>query len=298
MSWLFFAFLAPFFFGAANVLDTYLSNRIFRRPATLVFFSSLFNIFFALCVVFIWRPAFPSFSVLPWILAIGLTDILYLYPYYRALQEGDTSVVSALFTLGKVFTPILAFFLVGEKLTFVQYMGFFIVILGGTLLSVERTRRHISFNAAFWYMALASFLVTLEAVFYKYVFEQGTPWATAVSGGYAAAFGVGLLLLTVPRIRADIISSARAFRRKIPLFALEELFTFTGIGTFAYAVSLAPVSLVRGIDAFSPFFILLAAFALRKALPGVFKEHVERGIIIKKLFLFAVMVAGIVLIVS
>lgn len=298
MLWLLIAFIGPICYGLANVLDNYLSNRLFRNPATLVFYSSLFNVAFLPFIFLIQWPTMVSLRTFPALFGLGLMGVLYLYPYYRALQLGDTSIISSFFALGKIFVPILAFFLLNEVLTLRQYVGFFLVVMGGAFLSYERRQGRITFNSAFWYMALASLAVTFDGILYKYLYEQGVNWSTALGGSYLVAFFLGLLFFIPRGTRRDISAHAATFRHTLPLFGFEELLTFIAVAATAYAFFLAPVSLVKSIDAFSPFFALLYAVLFAKSLPRIFKERVERGIIMKKVSLFAVMVAGIVLIVS
>src|SRR3989344_6570196 len=160
--WLLIAFLAPAFYALSNVLDNFLANKKFKNPTTLAFYTSSFNILF-LPVVFVFlNPKIPPVSALPILFLLGLINILYLYPYYKGLQSDDTSIAISFFGLGRIFIPILAFFIVGEVLMASQYLGVGLIVLSSTLLSLRGWRQNFKFSRAFWYIGLAAFILSFE----------------------------------------------------------------------------------------------------------------------------------------
>ena len=116
--WLFIAFLAPAFYGWSNIFDNFLANQKFKKPLVLAFYTSLFNIVFLPIIFLIQKPVLPAFEIIPIFVGLGMINILYLYPYYRGLQTEDTSIAVSFFSFGRIFIPILAYFIVGEVLTF------------------------------------------------------------------------------------------------------------------------------------------------------------------------------------
>ena len=124
----FISFLAPFFYASSVVIESFLSLAVFKRPLVMLFFVSLTNALFTPFVLFLGFPTIPSLQSWGIYLLIAIIDIGYLYPYYMALKKTDTSIVSSLFSLGKIFVPVLAFILLKDTLTLPQYIGFFIII--------------------------------------------------------------------------------------------------------------------------------------------------------------------------
>ncbi len=85
MFWIVIAIFGPLFYGLANILDNYFVNKLFKHPAILVFYSSLINLLF-LPLIFIFQlPKLPTLDMIPVFVIIGLIEIAYLYPYYKAL---------------------------------------------------------------------------------------------------------------------------------------------------------------------------------------------------------------------
>ena len=291
MSWLFFAALQPFFHGAANIIDQFLANRHMPEPWTLIFYTSFFNLLFLPVIILIDAPSWPTASQWPVLILLGLTGFAYLFPYYRSLQTADTSVVASLFSLGRIFVPLLAFLFVGESLTNAQYVGFVCIVIASALITFHPSR--FRFNVALGYMTLASIIIALEAVAVKYLFNTSMSWGTLAAFASVFTFLAAMPLLLVPRIRKSIRSSRRGFLSALPLFALEETFTFAGPASAIYAISLAPVTYIITVESFQPVVVLLYALFFKRFLPRSFKEELNARALLVKIPLFAVMILGI-----
>jgi uncharacterized membrane protein len=295
MSWLFFALLSPMAYGAANILDNYLASKLFKNIWTLTAYSLLFNCLFVFFVFFIEVPSIPPLALFPFFLLIGLIETFYLYPYYKALKADDTSIVAALFTLGKILVPALAFLLVGEALQWQHYLGFLIIILGSAALSLNGDGGKLRLNAAFGYMLICSLLLSVETVVYKYVFEQ-VSWSTGFFWTTIMILPVVGCLFLIPKIRKDIIADRKVFKKHAHIFVSQEFLSFIGGATFTYAIVLAPATFVEGIAALKPMIILIYALVLGRFFPKVFREHVRRKDLFKKFLLFTLSVVGVILV--
>ena len=296
MVWIAIALLNTIFHAWSNVIDTYLSNRLVRSVWSLGFFTGVFAVLFLPIVVLIQRPELPPVHLIPYFFLIGGIEVFYLFPYYKALQEEDTSIVAALFSLGKFFVPIFSYFAIGEILHPSQYIGFFMLVISSMLLSVTRVEK-IRLNKAFFYMLFAGFLLAIEAVVYKYVLET-VSWSTTMVSTSLSSFCIVLFFLWIPHVRQNLIGQVRQIRKIWPLFGLNEVFAFAGNAISPYIVSLVPVTLAKSIEGFQPLFVLLYAVALHRFFPGVFREMVDRRTILKKFLLFLVMIGGVVLVVG
>lgn len=294
MTWILVALLSPALHAVANEFDAYLTNRFFRRPFTIAFYSTLMGILFLPLVFLVERPYLPSLQVIPFLIIAGLADVLYLYPYYKALQVDDTSTVASLFSLGKISVPVLAFLFVHERLTLTQYLGVALILISSTLLTLKHKKR-FSFNKSFWYMGICALILAIESVVYKYVFEQ-VSWATGFTWSTISSFIVVACMLVVPSVRRDIAAHMKSFRRHGHLVFVEELFTFAGSAAGTFAIALAPVTLVESIGEIQPFFVLVAALLVYPFYPRMFKEHIDGHSIEKKIALFVLTAVGVLLV--
>ncbi len=292
--WIVFAFACPILHGIANLLDNYLTDKVFKNISTLVYYSSFFNIGFLPIVFFVGVPSWPEPHLIPVYLAISLIEVLYLYPYLLALKKDDTSVVISLFSLGKIIVPVLAFFLVGEVLTVWQYVGFVILLLAGSLLTIK-SPSELHWNKSFAYMFGASLLLSVEAVLYKYSFEE-VGWVDGFFWTLIGSFLFAQLLLLSKKRRRDIKEHWVDVKKMAPIFALEEVATSGGTAASTYALSVAPATIVKSIEEFQPVFVLLYAMLLKKLYPHYFREEIDRKSIVRKIHLFGVMMIGILMI--
>ena len=187
--WILFAFLAPALYAVAEIFDEYLANRGLKNINSLIFTASVLNFVFVPILFLIQKPEVPSINFLLPIIGLALTNLLYQYPYYKSLTIEDTSVVSAFFSFGKIIIPIFAFLFVGEILEFKQYIGIGIIIFGNIILALHRSKKKLHLSKAFYLILLASVILAIEGILFKYIFESGLNWSTAV-GGQLIASGV------------------------------------------------------------------------------------------------------------
>lgn len=156
------------FHSCSNIFDNYLSTKIFPRLSNLIFFSGLINLLFLPFCLLFGVPQLLSIQSFGIIFLISFINVFYQYPYYWALKKTDTSIVISLFSLAKIFTPLFAFFFLGEHLKNVQYIGFFLIILSSILLTFDLKK--LKFNASVFLMFLVSIALTIQVILYKIPF--------------------------------------------------------------------------------------------------------------------------------
>ena len=285
------AFATPFVHGWANILDGYFSIKIFKRLTTLIFFSALINIALLPVVFFIDFPHFLSFRLLVIVFIIALIEVIYQYPYYWSLRWTDTSIVSSLFSLGKILVSLFAFLLVGERLNIYQYLGFLVIILSSTFLTLDFKRFH--FNSALWLMLIVSIILSLQSVLYKYAFESGASWGSVFTWFSITEFIIaGIFMLSPKNIHDLSMSSNSNTKRALPLVLLAQILTWIGEATSSYALLLIPTSVVKGIDSIQAILVLFYAALFAKWVPKLFREHLGPDGLRKKLVLLILIAVG------
>ena len=274
------------------MIDNYFANHIFKNTHVLIFYVSLLNLLFIPFIFLFQTPNLPTLAQLPLLIILGLENTLYLYPYYKALQSDDTSTVVSLFSIGKMFVPLLAFFIVGELLTFTQYVGFAIIIIASTLLT---WKGKIQFNKSLGYMIVTSLLIAIGIVTYKYLYTTAT-WSTGFVWATIFSFFVALPLLLISTIRKQIKVQFPQFKKNIKLFIAEEFVTFLGLATFTYALTLQKVSIVEAVVSIQPFIVIVITIIARQYWPTIFKEDISAKVLAKKSTLFIIMIIGVYLV--
>ena len=208
-----------------------------------------------------------------------------------ALKKTDTSIVSSLFSLGKIFVPVLAFILLKDTLTLPQYIGFFIIIFSSSILNKKPSAK-FRLNQAFYLMFLSSFLLALRICFAKAVMEIDHNFVNVliypnlISGLIPFTF-----LLSISNKHA-IKRHLPTYKKKFRLFFLIEFLTFCAVTTSTIALSrLSPV-ICTAIEATEPLFVLALALIVNAS--GLFYFKEKTGLI-KKITCFLLIILGIVL---
>ena len=117
-------FLEKIIISISNVFDGELSRNTFKSVWTIVILNGLLIIPALPIIFFILGPKAISVNQVFLILIIAMIEVFYQIPYYKALQNTDTSVVTSLFGFGRIFTPLFAYFIIKEVLSPMQYIGF------------------------------------------------------------------------------------------------------------------------------------------------------------------------------
>lgn len=285
------AFIEPILHAWANIIDNYFSNKLFQKIEPLIFFSSIVGLCILPIIILIDPPHFLSLKFAIIIFAISLIEVLYLFPYYYSLRHADTSVVAALFSLGKLFVPLFAYLLINEKLSSHQYVGFLILTLSGIILSVDFKK--MTLNKAFILMAIVSVLLAIQSVLLKYVYQAGMSWGSSIFWMTLFQFLIASCLFFQPKNFNELSSSIAKIRSAGKLLLLMELLSYGGTLGSSYALYLIPVSIAKGVASTQPVFVLIYALLFAKFAPKLFKEYLGKDGIIKKIILFILTIIGV-----
>jgi drug/metabolite transporter (DMT)-like permease len=283
------------FHAGANILDNYFSGKIFRRLSNLIFFSALGNLLFLPFIFFIEKPDTISLYSFGLILLIAVINILYQIPYYKALQKTDTSIVSSLFSLGKVFTPLLASIMVKEHLNYIQYIGFFIIILSNVLLTFDF--KNFRFNESFILMLFVSIILVIQAILFKFLYEKGVTWGTSVIWTTIIVFVISFSFIFFPKNYRDIKTSVNKIKKFGWLFMLNQFLNWGGEVIGLYALYLIPVSIYEGISSAQPIFVLLISLLIIGNKPRLLNEFTDKKNMWKKIVFFSFMVIGTLMVI-
>lgn len=289
------AFMTPILHGLACILDAHFSNNVFRRTSSLIFYASITNAIIVPFLLFLGTPAIPSFHVFLVLGTIAAIDMLYLFPYYTALKRVDTSISVALFSLGKIAIPILAWFIVNERLHFIQYVGFGLILLPSILLNLNLKKLKI--NSALYLMMFVSLILSLGTVLEKYSLENES-FLTVYFWIVIMTTVMAIAMLVIPAFRRDIKSEFVQYKKSVKLFIGQEI--LSQLGTLAVLIALAhlPVLVQDAIESTQAIFTLILGFVLYKIFGDQFRENLTRQEVFKKMISFIFIIVGCILTVA
>ncbi len=288
-----FIILAAVFFSVGIIIDNFLVTKKFKNTIALLFYSNITNLLFIPLLWIFGLPKALSLAMIIPVTIVAVAQIIYLYPYFQALKESDTSIITALFNLGKIFVPVIAFILVHERLTLLQYLGFIIILASSFLLTYHGGLR---VNKALFYMLLTTLILAIGSTVTKYALDT-IDWITVMTWAAVISTIITILVGTV-FYRRDIWQSRKPYLKSFWQFMLNEFVTFLAMACVTYAIVKMPVTIAQGLLAISPVLTIALIYAGHRIWPYYFKENLEWKSILKKSAYFILMTIGIILSVS
>ncbi len=216
-----------------------------------------------------------------------------LYFLYKAIQETSVSRVLPIEGgLVPFFTLILAYIILGERLTNYQIYAFFFLVLGAGLISLKKKKGEYH-SIAMGSATTAAFLFAMSFVLTKYVFNQ-------------VNFGSGLIWTRFGFFLASVSFLATAKSRSYIFNAPKETTTGNkfvylaarvsgGLSGFMqnYAISIGSVTLVNALQSTQYAFLLILTVFLSVKYPKILKEDVSKKIIVLKAVAIALISFGL-----
>ena len=292
---IFVALLSPFIWAGSQILDSHVSNNLFKKNSSVIFYLGLTNLFVLPLIVW-WGGVevlhFPT-SVWPIIVLAAALEVGYQIPYFLALKRMDVSIIAAMFSFGRIFMPVLAYLIVGEELSLIQYIGFFVIIGATMVLNLKRTDR-LRLDISFYLMLCASFMTVLGSVISKKALDDMN-WLSCSFYYILVSDGFMLGMLLIPKLRREIVSDFHIFKQKFKLLMFMEVLDRSASLTSMLALSLLPVVVKSALGSTQPIFVLMYGYILYYFFGSRFKENLTRSELVKKLICFAVIIVGVVL---
>ena len=281
-------------YSFANIIDGSLSRSVFKHVRTIIVYNGLFSIIFLPILYIVLRPTLLPLVYVPVFLIIGLCEMLYQVPYYKSLRESDPSVVSALFNLGRPIVPLLAYFIVGERLQPIQYAGFFFIIIGSIVVSYIQAS-HFRASRIFFMMLFAAVIISVQSVSIKYGVDA-LSWQMVVFWQTVFSLPMYLSLFFVKEVRTDFrsILHTHTIKSHLAIF-VQNILSFCGsiLGTFSFVW--LPVTIAKGLSAADPLIILGIYALFGKQIGKYFGESYIDSFSVKKVVGFILIGAGVVL---
>ncbi|HKD47708.1 MAG TPA: EamA family transporter [Rhizomicrobium sp.] len=298
--WLLFAFCGPVCWAVSTHIDKYLVDRYFRDsdPAILMLFTALLGV---VLLPFIWwvEPSIlkPPLRAIAVMTASGVLYMGAILFYLRAIQSEEASVVAPLFQASTLFTFLLAFFFLHERLGVMQLLGGGMVVGGALSLSLGGELRAKRFKWRLMTLMLAAtFVLALASVLFKYFAIQDDFWTTTF-WTFAGEGVFGALLLLNTNYRRQF---GELFRQNpgavVGVNAANELINLGGGLSVRYASLLAPVALVSAISSTTTIFVFAFGILLTLFLPKFGRENLSAGNFTRKALGAFLIAGGVILI--
>ncbi len=305
--WLTVAISAYFINAGVYTADKFLLSKKIHSSISYAFYVgvwSIFNIF--LLFLSPWIPTGPELFL---DLSAGILFLATLIFWYKALHQSEaTRVVPLVGALVPIFSFWLAYLFLNESLNEKQVLAFFVLIIGGVLISIKRTKfyrakevinrvkaisgrimgdvhashrstRRLIVNSVISAFFFAAYYVLIKYIYLNQPFIGGFVWSRM--GSFIGA----LFILIIPSWRRLIIERQQSVK------GTKNLFFFLSIRLLAalafimlnWAISLGNVALVSSLQGAQYVFLILLVLFLSAKYPKILKEELGGGVLIQKL---------------
>lgn len=292
--WIPIAIFSHLFWAVVNVGDKYIvSNRI-KNPYVYLVWIMLFGIIAILLIPFL-DFSIPDKNIFFLLIASSAFYFFGGFPYLKAMQQEDVTRINILWSLIPIFSLIIGWFAIDEKIYGQQFLAFAILILGALIASLHVKNGAFRFSKALIFMIIACAAYASHGVILRYV-TQDYSFLSAFVWTRIFMFGFALLLLAFGSFRKIFKAEFKRMNRGLvaTVFSIS-LADHLGILLNIWALSLGPVALVFAMEGFQAVFVFLMAFGLSAFSKIDLKEEINKKNVILKLAALVLMISGIVL---
>lgn len=295
MNYIWIAVAAYLLFALNGVIDKFLLTKAVRHPAAYAFYIGItgFLTWFLAPFGLKWI-SFPDLIVA---IIGGASFVVALYFLYAATQM--TSISRLLPIEGglvPVFTLILAYLILGERLNPLQLAAFAFLVGGSILISFKHDRKGWH-PKALGHAVIAAFLFAVSLTLTKYIFDQ----SNFVSGLVWTRLGflvVSLCMLIPKKTRQHIFSAPKQVSSGNKLLYYGARLTGGLAGLLQnYAIAIGSVTIVNALQGSQYALLLVMTLVLSKYYPKILKENNEPKILAQKITAIVLISTGLILLV-
>lgn len=272
----------------------------------LILISGFFGIVTAICV-FIFSSLVNNFGIidfspqsLKFAVLAGILEVLWLLPYFYALDRGGAINTTPLFQSIPIFSLFFGLTIFNEIPTLIQVLAILIIIVGAFILNQEKRFKFKNIDTKTVYlMFVSSATISLGYFLFKDAAVNNN-FVTALFGN-----GIGMFFMT-----SLIYLAWRPYRRQFNTFirkakpklfgiqaANEGLYTVSAI-TNQLALVLGPsVMVVSALNAFHPVFTLFVGWVMSKFGHQKQIDTLKDGQLLRKFLAIALITAGAIILV-
>ncbi|OQY55915.1 MAG: hypothetical protein DRR08_16340 [Candidatus Parabeggiatoa sp. nov. 2] len=281
MNWLFFVVIGHFFLATNAVISKVLITKYVNNIFVYAIFAGMVSSLPVLVVPF--KPiALPDFSLLIISLITGMLNVYALIPSLKALSIEEVSRVMPILRFTPLFVLILSILFLGEQLTDYELMAFFLLFIGGLLISIHKTKDSFKISKAFYLMLLTCLLFAIYSILTKFVYNQLPFYDGFILIRIGSVLAV-LVLLSVSSYRSQFVRTFYEMPTQIKGVAfLYGIFNVFGQVFFNLALFMAPVSLVSASSGINSVLVLLIALLLSHKYPHILKEDFSKTVLLQK----------------
>ena len=294
---IFIIFVPAVLYAFGNVWESRAMNGIFKSVPATFFYASFSVMIFSIPILLMTGQLkaipFEVFALVAIEASFGAATMVI---FYHAIKIIYISVSQALFGAGAAVIPFLGMWIFGEYMNTASMLGFFIITISGILASIDNLSRP-KLNRGFFLMILVVIFFYAHLLIEKEIVSR-VGWANSAFYHELMFMIFIIMMLAVPKIKESVRENFEAYRNNLIPFLVYGLFGAIAMMSEHYVLGEVPIALKEGVAGTQPFFVLMFAWVLAKVGLGGAREGLSRRAVVKKVFFFAIMFAGLVMLLT
>ncbi len=294
MSWFVWALLNPIFFNASNYIEKFLIDKRIKNPVTLTILGGILYFIIGVIILMFQKSLIIPIPQLITLIIAGVLLQFYLVPLYKALAIDDASRITPLFQFVPIFSLIMGYFFLGQKLSPQQLLGFLAILIGGFIVGSEKFEKGIfKPRKSLWYMILVCFMYATLVILFQYVVIQQNFW---LSFGYkSVGAGIGsLLLFLYPPFRKDFLAEVKPLlQSSFHALLINQACIIFGEFAESLALTMASAALVTIVEGTQSIFALLTGVILSLWFSHLIKEDISKSTLLVKSAAIVIIIGGV-----
>jgi len=295
--WVNIAVLSAAVLGAVNIIDSHLISR--RMPSLRAFLLPVGLVILVYSLVLFSLFPLPE-GVGTWVLMVALASGVFrttaLTIMLYTLKRVEVSRVIPVVYTYPIFVAIMAAPLLGETLSYLEWIAIIIVVAGAVIVSARWDLGSPTawLGRSFLLLVGSSLLMAMADVTAKYALAYisfgNMYWITSF-----CMSGIFLLISARPHIIKEL-GNMKQRNSVITLVASNETLAVVGAVLLFWAMERGPVSLVSTIVSSRPIFVVIYALVLSRVSPMFLEWQPGKLMLVLRLIAVIMIVSGIAII--
>jgi len=293
MTWLIFALLGPSLWALGYVLDSALRRKFIPDELSLTWVMSALRIPVVVGLLFFFNVFAAGAKPFLFLLLSGFLLTLPYWFYYNALKGEEVSRIAVMIQTIPIFNLLISHFTLHERLTPLQGVAFFLLLLAGFIAALKPEGKKIKISSVLGLILFASFLWAISDVLFKAYSAAYTHYWDAFT-----TYLLGGLFTTALLFRPMVRRSPKKLFRNLSIKGwVYVLCSYTSgtLGTvaFTYALTLGKVSLTSVMMGVQPLLVLVFGVAFYPIIPELTREDISKKSLLLKGISFVLVLAGL-----
>ena len=297
MNWLLVSILGAAVMGPVSIIDKFVLHRYANTPLTLLLLVGIASItagIISLSIVGIPNEAtvVKSMAAISSGVLFGCSGTIVV----RVLYRQEVSRTIPITQSSPIFAALLAFLLLGENISLIQWGGIIIAVLGSALISlkIDSDIQGIFLHKSFYFLMFAAFLLGSAMVVGKLALEE----LPVLYTHSLRMLALGLFFLFVAVRTESLIDIKSMVLKRSPALILviinECIIVQLGQIILLWSLSLGPASLVSAVIGTRALFTVFYSMIITKFWKGALGEKNSTGTVLTKLLSTGLIVTGVV----